>query len=237
MRWGRRRRRREPDLHRGGATVGQRHVPGARRRRRQSSKTNYATAAQAAAAGAGTTGGGGGGGGASAAGGAGGGAGGGLGVGAIAGIAGAAAGGLLVVQELTQSEPCTFSVSPTSFTVDGNGDLLFVEVNADPPECSPAEWTASSGTAFISVSPSSGSGRGFRDVDGGPRTDAIPDRQRDHRRTDGQCLAEPSQHPAMRKSDLVATPLRRIASVSGDSVAGSIFRTTPRVRRPHDRSL
>ena len=123
-------------------------------------QTNYATAAQAAAAGAGTTGGGGGGGGASAAGGAGGGAGGGLGVGAIAGIAGAAAGGLLVVQELTQSEPCTFSVSPTSFTVDGNGDLLFVDVNADPPECSPAEWTASSGTAFISVSPSSGSGSG-----------------------------------------------------------------------------
>lgn len=123
-------------------------------------QTNYATAAQAAAAGAGTTGGGGGGGGASAAGGAGGGAGGGLGVGAIAGIAGAAAGGLLVVQELTQSEPCTFSVSPTSFTADGNGDLLFVEVNADPPECSPEEWTASSGAAFISVSPSSGSGYG-----------------------------------------------------------------------------
>ena len=124
-------------------------------------QTNFATAAQAAAAGAGATGGGGGGaGGGAAAGGAGGGAGGGLGVGAIAGIAGAAVGGALVVQEVIQAEPCTFSVSPTSFTVDGNGDTLFVNVDAEPLDCSPAEWTASSGAPFISVSPTSGSGNG-----------------------------------------------------------------------------
>ena len=123
-------------------------------------QTNFATAAQAAAAGAGTGAGGtgGGGGGASAAGG--GAGGGGLGVGAIAGIAGAAVGGVLAVQQLTKAEPCTFRVSPTSFDVPGHGGTLFVDVSAEPPDCSPAEWTARSDSAFISVSPTSGTGSG-----------------------------------------------------------------------------
>ena len=108
-------------------------------------QTNFATAAQAAAAGAGTTGTGGGGGATSAAGGAGGAGGGGLGAGAIAGIVGAAVGGgVLAVQELTQAEPCTFHVSPTSFDVPGDGGTVFVDISAEPPDCSPAEWTASS---------------------------------------------------------------------------------------------
>ncbi len=124
-------------------------------------QTNFATAAQAAAAGAtgaGGGGGGGGGGGASAAGG--GAGGGGLGAGAIAGIAGAAVGGALAVQELTQAEPCTFYVSPTSFDVPGNGGTVFVDVSAEPPDCSPAEWSASSDSGFVSVSPASGTGSG-----------------------------------------------------------------------------
>lgn len=121
-------------------------------------QTNFATAAEAAAAGAGATSGGGGSGSTSTA--AGGGAGGGgLGAGAVAGIAGAAVGGGLLVRELTQAEPCTFSVSPTSITIDGNGGDLFVAVTANPPECSPAEWTAR-GASFISVNPTGGSGSG-----------------------------------------------------------------------------
>lgn len=121
-------------------------------------QTNFATAAEAAAAGAGATStGGGSGSGSTSAGGAGGG---GLGAGAVAGIAGAAVGGGLLVRELTQAEPCTFSVSPTSIMIDGNGGDRFVAVAANPPECSPAEWTASGASSFISVSPTSGSGSG-----------------------------------------------------------------------------
>ena len=121
-------------------------------------QTNFATLAEAAAAGTGATGGGGGAG-TSAAGGTGG-AGGGLGAGAIAGIVGAAVGGALVITQVTGAEPCAFSVSPSSFDVDGNGGVLRVDVQADPPDCSPAEWTASSGAAFISVDPTSGNGSG-----------------------------------------------------------------------------
>ena len=120
-------------------------------------QTNFATAAEAAAAGAGATSSGGSG--STSAAGGGGAGGGGLGAGAIAGIAGAAVGGGLLYRELTQAEPCTFSVSPTSFMVDGNGGDRFVTVEANPPECSPAEWTAS-GASFISVNPASGSGSG-----------------------------------------------------------------------------
>ena len=120
-------------------------------------QTNFATAAEAAAAGAGATSSSGSGSTSAAGGGAGGG---GLGAGAIAGIAGAAVGGGLLYRELTQAEPCTFSVSPTSFMVDGNGGTRFVTVEANPPECNPAEWTASSASSFISVNPTSGSGSG-----------------------------------------------------------------------------
>ncbi len=123
-------------------------------------QTNFATAAQAAAAGAGTGAGGGGGGTGGTAAGGGGAGGGGLGAGAIAGIAGAAVGGVLAVRELTGAEPCIFHVSPTSFDVPGNGGRVFVDVSAEPPDCSPAEWTASSDSAFISVSPTSGTGSG-----------------------------------------------------------------------------
>ena len=120
-------------------------------------QTNFATVAEAAAAGTGATGGGGGG--ASAAG-AGGGAGGGLGAGAIAGIVGAGVAGALGVAVATQAEPCVFSVSPTSFMVPGAGDTVYVDVYAEPVDCSPAEWNASSNAAHISVNPSSGSGSG-----------------------------------------------------------------------------
>ena len=137
-------------------------------------QTNFATAAEAAAAGAGTTGGGGGtggggagssgGGGGSGAAAAGGGAagGGGIGTGAIVGIAaagaGAAAAGIAVA---TQADPCAFSVSPSSFDgVDGGGANLRLAVSANPVDCQPAEWTAQSNAAFISVSPAGGSGSG-----------------------------------------------------------------------------
>ena len=127
-------------------------------------QTNFATVAEAAAAGAGATGGGGGGGGggATTAGGAGGGAGGGIGTGTILGVVGAGVGAAVAgVVVATQAEPCTFSVSTTSFDlVDGNGDTLFVSVTASPVDCSPADWTAQSNSAFITVSPGSGMGDG-----------------------------------------------------------------------------
>ena len=127
-------------------------------------QTNFATAAQAAAAGAGTTGGTGGGGGTSAAGGAGGGAGGGFGTGAIIGIVGAGVGAAVgVAVAVTQAEPCTFSVlfSRQDFNaVGGDGATLQVDVRAEPFDCSQSEWTAESDSAFISVSPSRGSGTG-----------------------------------------------------------------------------
>ena len=133
-------------------------------------QTNFATLAEAAAAGAGATGGTGTGGGAAGTGA--GGAGGGLGAGAIAGIAGAAVGGALVVTQVAGSKPCAFTVSPTSFTVDGNGGTLLVDINAAPPDCSPAEWTASSGAAFISVDPTSGTGAGSVTLTVGENGDA-----------------------------------------------------------------
>ena len=127
-------------------------------------QTNFATAAQAAAAGAGTTGGTGGGGGTAAAGGAGGGAGGGLGAGAIIGIVGAGVGAAVgVAVATTQEEPCTFSVSfaPGDFSaVHGDGATVYVDVRAEPVDCSSSEWTATSDSAFISVSPGSGFGDG-----------------------------------------------------------------------------
>ena len=128
-------------------------------------QSNFATVAEAAAAGAGATGGGGGGGGgggASAAGGAGGGAGGGIGAGTVLGVVGAGVGAAVAGAVVaTRAEPCTFSVSTTSFDlVVGNGDTLFVNVTASPVDCSPADWTAQSNSSFISISPSSGMGDG-----------------------------------------------------------------------------
>ena len=122
-------------------------------------QTNFATVAEAAVAGATAAGGGAaaaGGSGASAAGG--GGAGGGLGPGAIGGIVGGGVAAAVGAVVATRAEPCAFSLSETSFRVDGNGGTLSLVVRAEPEGCSPAEWTASSQASFITVDPASGSG-------------------------------------------------------------------------------
>jgi len=117
-------------------------------------QTNFATAAQAAQAANAS-------GGAGGAGGAGGGAGGGLSTAAIAGIAGAAAAGTIAaVKVATGSDPCTFTVSPTSINAGGGAGTATVNVTVAPVNCEPPTWNASSSASFITVSPSSGSGNG-----------------------------------------------------------------------------
>jgi hypothetical protein len=62
---------------------------------------------------------------------------------------------------LTQSATCTFTVSPTTAAAPGSGGSVNVSVTVGPAGCSPATWTAASNAAFITLSPSAGSGSGF----------------------------------------------------------------------------
>ena len=61
---------------------------------------------------------------------------------------------------VTQNAICTFSVSPTTLTATSAGGASTVAVTASPAGCSPANWTASSNAAFVTVSPTTGTGNG-----------------------------------------------------------------------------
>jgi hypothetical protein len=64
------------------------------------------------------------------------------------------------------SSPCTFSLTPASFSSTSSPPLLqsggsiTVAVAVSPAGCAPQTWTASSNSSFINVAPTSGSGAG-----------------------------------------------------------------------------
>jgi hypothetical protein len=67
------------------------------------------------------------------------------------------------VINLTQSPACAFSVSPTAFgsatnRIPSSAQSLTVAVTASPSGCAPSNWSASSNSSFLSVTPTSGSG-------------------------------------------------------------------------------
>jgi hypothetical protein len=134
-------------------------------------QTNYATPAEAAqAAGAGQAAtataaqGGAGAQAGAAAGGAGAAGGGGLSALAITGIVGGAAAGTAVglraAGVIGGSDPCVFAVTPTSINAGSAAGSTAVNVSVSPSGCEPPDWTATSGAAFATLSPGSGSGNG-----------------------------------------------------------------------------
>lgn len=125
-------------------------------------QTNFATpadaaqAAQAGQAGVGAQ--------AGAVGGATGGAGGGLSALAITGIVGGAAAGtaigLRAAGVIGGTDPCVFAVTPATINAPSTASSSTVNVSVSPSGCEPATWSASSGAAFATVNPGSGTGNG-----------------------------------------------------------------------------
>jgi hypothetical protein len=62
---------------------------------------------------------------------------------------------------VTQSAPCTFSVTPTTLPqAPSTGGSQTITVSVSPAGCAPSNWSATSNAAFLSVNPSTGSGNG-----------------------------------------------------------------------------
>jgi hypothetical protein len=62
---------------------------------------------------------------------------------------------------VTQSAPCTFSVTPAALPpAPATGGSQTITISVSPAGCGPSNWTATSNAAFVSVNPASGTGNG-----------------------------------------------------------------------------
>lgn len=83
----------------------------------------------------------------------------------LAGVGGAGAAAALALRGGGSDPPpppaaCSFSISPTSASVPAAGGTQNVTITVSPAGCSGPNWTASSGSAFLTLSATSGSGSG-----------------------------------------------------------------------------